>query len=104
LLDAALQPHWLPGSGRITRVSLGPGPAAARAQLQVGAGGAGFLDLAVDEVRPEMALDLSALPRRQRIVAVGPRGGAALRARRTRELDARDAARHDPILIAGPLA
>jgi hypothetical protein len=75
LLDAALMLHWLPGSGRITRVSLGPGLAAARAQLQVGAGGAGFLDLAVDEVQPEFALDVSAIPRRQKIVAVGLEAG-----------------------------
>jgi len=75
LLDAALQLHWLPRSGRVTRVSLGPGVAAARSQLQVGAGGAGFLDLAVDEVRPEVALDVSAMPRRQQIVAVGLEAG-----------------------------
>jgi len=71
LLDMALQLHWLPRGGRITRVSLGPGIGIARSALQVGGGGAGFLDLAVDEVKPELALDLSALPRSQRIVAVG---------------------------------
>jgi hypothetical protein len=75
LLDAALMLHWLPGNGRITRVSFGPGFAAARAQLQVGAGGAGFLDLAVDEMQPEFALDVSAIPRRQKIVAVGLEAG-----------------------------
>ena len=71
LLDAALQLHWLPASGPVTRVSFGPGVAAARADLQVGAGGASFLDLAVDEVQPEVAFDLSVLPRRQKVVAVG---------------------------------
>lgn len=71
LLDAALQLHWLPKNGPVSRVSLGPGLGAARASLQVGGGGAGFLDLAVDEVRPELAFDLSMLPRRQKIVAVG---------------------------------
>ena len=75
LLDVALQAHWLPASGPITRVSLGPGVAAARSALQVGAGGAGFLDLAVDELQPEVAFDLSALPRRQHIVAVGFEAG-----------------------------
>jgi len=75
LLEGVLQLHWLPRSGRITRVSLGPGLAAARVALQVGAGGAGFLDFAVDEVRPMLALDVSALPRRQRIVAVGLEAG-----------------------------
>ena len=71
LLDVALQLHWLPKHGRITRVSVGPGFGAARASLQVGGGGAGFLDLAVDQVKPELAIDVSMLPRRQKIVAVG---------------------------------
>jgi hypothetical protein len=71
MLDAALQLHWLPAGGPITRVSFGPGVAAARGDLQVGAGGASFLPLAVDEVRGEAALDLSMLPRRQKVVAVG---------------------------------
>lgn len=75
LLDVALQLHWLPTSGPITRVSLGPGVASARSALQVGAGGAGFLDLAVDELQPEVAFDVSALPRSQHIVAVGLEAG-----------------------------
>ena len=75
LLEGALQLHWLPQSGPITRVSFGPGVAAARSSLQVGGGGANFLDLAVDEVQPELALDVSALPRRQTIVAVGLEAG-----------------------------
>jgi hypothetical protein len=75
LLDVALQLHWLPKHGPISRVSAGPGFAAARASLQVGGGGAGFLDLAVDEVRPELAVDLSMLSRRQKIVAVGVEAG-----------------------------
>ena len=75
LLDVALQAHWLPASGPITRVSLGPGVASARSALQVGAGGAGFLDLAVDELQPEVAFDVSATPRRMHIVAVGLEAG-----------------------------
>ena len=75
MLDVALQLHWLPSSGPITRLSLGPGVASARSALQVGAGGAGFLDLAVDELQPEVAFDVSALPRRQHIVAVGLEAG-----------------------------
>lgn len=75
LLDVALQMHWLPRSGRITRVSIGPGLGIARTALQVGGGGAGFLDLAVDETKPELALDVSMLPRRQKIVAVGLEAG-----------------------------
>ena len=75
LLEGALQLHWLPPTGPVSRVSLGPGFAAARSSLQVGGGGANFLDLAVDEVRPELALDLSAMPRSQEIVAVGLEAG-----------------------------
>lgn len=75
LLEGALQLHWLPRTGPVTRVSFGPGVAAARVALQVGAGGAGFLDLAVDEVRPELALDVSAVPRRHQIVGVGLEAG-----------------------------
>lgn len=75
MLDMALQLHWLPTSGPISRVSLGPGIASARSALQVGAGGAGFLDLAVDELRPEVAFDVSAIPRRMKIVAVGLEAG-----------------------------
>ena len=75
LIEAALQLHWLPRAGPVTRVSLGPGIASARSSLQVGAGGAGFLDLAVDEVRGEVALDLSALPRRMNVVAIGVEAG-----------------------------
>lgn len=75
LLDLALQLHWMPDHGIISRVSLGPGVASARSALQVGAGGAGFLDLAVDELQPEVALDVSAIPRRQKIVAVGLEAG-----------------------------
>lgn len=75
LLEGALQLHWLPKTGPITRVSVGPGLAAARTSLQVGGGGANFLDLAVDEVQPQLALDVSALPRSMEIVAVGLEAG-----------------------------
>lgn len=75
LLDVVLQLHWEPRAGPITRVSAGPGFAVARASLQVGGGGAGFLDVAVDEVQPEVALDLSMIPRRHKIVAVGLEAG-----------------------------
>ena len=78
LLDVALQLHWLPASSRITRVSVGPGFGVARAALQVGGGGAGFLDLAVEEVKPEFAFDVSMIPRRQKVVAVGIEAGARI--------------------------
>ncbi len=75
LLDVALQAHWAPRSGPVSRVSVGPGFAVARTSLQVGGGGAGFLDLAVDEVKPELALDVTAIPRRMKIVGIGLEAG-----------------------------
>ena len=78
LLDVALQAHWTPPSGIVSRVSFGPGIGLARAALQVGGGGAGFLDLAVDEVKPEFALDVSAIPRRMKVVAVGLESGVRI--------------------------
>lgn len=78
LFDCALQLHWSPANGPLSRVSFGPGFAIARTSLQVGGGGAGFLDLAVDEVRPELAVDVSAMPRRQKIVAVGIEAGVRI--------------------------
>lgn len=75
LIDVALQAHWAPPAGPVTRVSIGPGLAAARAALQVGAGGASFLGYAVDEVRPELAIDLTAMSRRSKLVGVGLEAG-----------------------------
>jgi hypothetical protein len=50
--------HWAPSSlGPLRRISLGPGLFGARADLSASAGGAGFGDLAVDEVAPGFALD-----------------------------------------------
>jgi hypothetical protein len=50
--------HWAPSSlGLLRRISLGPGLFSARADLSASAGGAGFGDLAVDEVAPGFALD-----------------------------------------------
>lgn len=71
LMEGALQLHWLPAKGFVTRVSIGPGLAAARSSLQVGGGGAAFLDLAVDEVKPALALDVTAIPRKMEVVGVG---------------------------------
>lgn len=75
MLDCALQLHWLPGSGPVSRVSIGPGFAIARTSLQIGGGGAGFLDLAVDEVKPELALDVTTIPRHMKIVGLGLEAG-----------------------------
>lgn len=50
--------HWTPASlGPLRRISLGPGLFGAHADLSASAGGAGFSDLAVDEVAPGFALD-----------------------------------------------
>ena len=75
LFDAALQLHWLPARGPVTRVSVGPGLAGARAALQVAGGGAAFVDLAVSELEPEFALDLTSMPRRMQVVGVGAEVG-----------------------------
>lgn len=56
--------HWKVPAGPISRVSFGPGLTSARAELSAAAGGAAFLDLAVDEVAPTLALDLTAMRRK----------------------------------------
>ncbi len=77
MLDGALMVHWLPESGFITRVSAGPGLASARAELQVAGGGAGFSDLAVGEVKPEFAFELTSI-QRNKLVALGAELGLRL--------------------------
>lgn len=71
LFDVALLATYLPPRGPVTRVSIGPGLASARAELSAAGGGALFRDLPVGEVKPEFALEAAFLPRRQTIVAVG---------------------------------
>jgi len=62
--------HWAVPRGPITRISIGPGLTHTRAELSAAAGGAQFLDLAVDDVAPSVALDLSILKRKPAPVRV----------------------------------
>ncbi len=71
LFEAAMLFTYLPSRGPVTRWSFGPGVASPRADLVVSAGGAGFSDLAVGEVKPELALDATLMPRRMTTVGVG---------------------------------
>lgn len=70
-LEGALMLTWLPPAGPIARVSAGPGIASARAELSTAGGGASFLDLAVGEIQPSFALEVTAMPRGERVVAPG---------------------------------
>ncbi|MEO5618655.1 MAG: hypothetical protein ABIS67_12885 [Candidatus Eisenbacteria bacterium] len=77
--------HWKVPAGPISRVSFGPGLTSARAELSSSAGGAAFLDLAVDEVAPTLALDLTAMRRKP-----GPVRVAAIAGLRSAFLDGED--------------
>ena len=60
LFEAALLVHWMPpGAGPIARVSLGPAVESARAELSTSGGGIAFSRIAVEEVAPGMALDVT---------------------------------------------
>lgn len=78
VVDVALMATYLPQRSWISRVSLGPGIASAHADLAVSAGGAGFRDLAVGQVSPEFALDVTMMPRRMKIVGIGAEFGARI--------------------------
>ena len=58
MIELLAYAHWAPQMlGPLRRISLGGGLFSARADLSASAGGAGFSDLAVDEVAPGFALD-----------------------------------------------
>jgi len=76
LFEAALLLTYLPAHGPVARLSAGAGVASARAELSVAGGGAAFGDLTVGEVKPEFAIDATAMPRSMTIVAVGAEFGA----------------------------
>ena len=71
MFDAALLFTRTPAHGPVARWSVGPGVASPQVALTLAAGGAGFRDVALGEIRPELAADASFLPRRMTIVAVG---------------------------------
>lgn len=75
LVDAALQLHWTPPKGPVSRVSIGPGIAGPRAALSVAGGGAGFERFAVHGADAEVALDLTAMPRREGLLRAGFEAG-----------------------------
>jgi hypothetical protein len=56
--------HWNVPRGPFSRVSIGPGLTAARAAISTSAGGASFLDLAVSDLAPTAALDLTMMRRK----------------------------------------
>jgi len=71
LFEAAMLVTYLPQHGPFARLSAGPGIASPRSDLSVAAGGAGFRDLPVSEVEPELATDLTVMSRHTPIVGVG---------------------------------
>jgi len=71
MFDAAMLFTRSPAHGPLARWSVGPGIASPQVALTLAAGGAGFRDVAVGEIRPEFAADATFLPRRMTIVAVG---------------------------------
>ena len=71
LFEAALLFTHLNAHGPVARWSVGPGLGSPRTSLSVAAGGLGFRDLALGEVRPELAADLTIMSRHKPIVAVG---------------------------------
>jgi hypothetical protein len=78
LFEAALLATWLPPRGPFARLSFGPGVASPKADLSVAGGGAGFRDLTVGEVKPEMALEATLMSRHMPVVAVGAEIGARI--------------------------
>jgi hypothetical protein len=72
VLDVDLLLHWEPsGFGPIGRISAGPALVRARGDLSSSGTGAGFGDLAVDELAPGMALDLTLIPHSEKLVRIG---------------------------------
>jgi hypothetical protein len=78
LFETALLFTHLNAHGPLNRWAIGPGLASPRAALSVAAGGAGFRDLTVGEVRPELAGDLTFMSHHMPIVGVGAELGARL--------------------------
>jgi hypothetical protein len=78
MFEAAALVTYLPAHGPVSRWSFGPGVASPRAELSIAAGGAGFTDLTVGEIKPEFALDATLMPRHMPVVAVGGEFGTRL--------------------------
>jgi len=70
--EAGLFAHWVPQNlGPVGLISFGPEVVNARADLSTSGGGAGFRDLAVEEVAPGAALDVTLITRKVTPVRVG---------------------------------
>jgi len=72
VFEAALLLHWNPrGWAPLGRVSVGPALMSLRAELSTAGGGAAFSDLAVEEVVPGAAFDVTLMSTRPMPVRVG---------------------------------
>ena len=77
VFEAIAFAHWLPQNlGPIGQVSLGPALIAAKGELSSSGGGAGFSDVAVSEIAPGAALDVTLMPHSSSPVRVGLELGA----------------------------
>jgi hypothetical protein len=72
VFEADLLFHWATTAwGPVGRISVGPAVVSARADLSSSGGGAAFSHLAIEEVAPGVALDVTVLPATPRPVRVG---------------------------------
>lgn len=71
VFETAMLLTYLPAHGPVARWSFGPGIASPKAELSVAGGGAGFSDLTVGEIKPELAMDATLMSRHMPVVAVG---------------------------------
>jgi hypothetical protein len=77
--EAVLFARWSPpGLGPVGSISAGPALFSARAELSSSGGGAGFTDLAVDDLAPGLALDVTLIRRSSAPVRVGLEVGTRL--------------------------
>ncbi len=78
VVDVAMMATYLPARSWVSRISIGPGLASAHADLAIAAGGAAFSDLAVAQACPELAIDVTLMPRRMKVVGVGAELGTRI--------------------------
>jgi hypothetical protein len=72
LFEVVAFAHWIPHNlGPVGRISVGPALMSARGELSTSGGGAAFSDLAVEEVAPGAALDVTVISRSASPVRVG---------------------------------
>ena len=79
MFEAVAFAHWIPSTlGPLGRLSFGPALLVAHADLSASAGGAGFSDLAVEDVAPGVAIDATLISRSSAPVRVGLELGGRL--------------------------